>query len=118
MDYRFGCTHREYLRPATGRETLPIREHALPRPNRNWPSPVCWEMDMIADVSRRMPADIRHNIAPECQEARAARKDLMLRSERSERLEAWATSMCALPTLRTGVEFTPRYSRGALLRVR
>jgi hypothetical protein len=24
-------------------------------------------MDMIADVSMRMPADIRHNIAPECQ---------------------------------------------------
>jgi hypothetical protein len=75
-------------------------------------------MDMIADVSMRMPADIRHNIAQFCQAAGAARKDLMLRSERSERLEAWATSKCACPPFETGAEFTPRYSRGALLRVR
>ena len=33
----------------------------------NRPSPVCWEEDMIADVSMRMPADIRHNIAQFCQ---------------------------------------------------
>src|ERR1700730_1170133 len=67
-----GVRTRNTCAPLQGRETLPIREHALPRPNRNWPSQVCWEMDMIADVSMRMPAAIRHNIAPECQEARAA----------------------------------------------
>ena len=46
---------REYLRTAIGAGNARID-----------PS-VCWEMDMIADVSMRMSAAIRHNIAPERQ---------------------------------------------------
>src|SRR5262245_16592512 len=42
----------------------------------------------------------------------------MLRRPLSGRLEAWRQTRCSRPPFETRPEFTPRYSRGALLRVR
>jgi hypothetical protein len=85
-DYRAQFAEGKFLYTATGVENAPDSGRAYLVVAESKPAiAVCWEEDMIADVSMRMPAEIRHNIAQFCQAAGATRKDLMLRSERASR---------------------------------